>query len=126
MTPAPSERSERLAELEVLVHRRYRESHDVAQPGRPARDAGQHGARHRSGRRIGRTTADGARVPGLGRRARSERRGRARGACERLIVGDVEELDLAAQLDRQRFDYILFLDVLEHLRDPLAVLSRAA
>ena len=41
--------------------------------------------------------------------------------CEDVVVGDVEALDLAAALGRT-FDVILFLDVLEHLRDPLAVL----
>jgi len=50
---------------------------------------------------------------------------RARGACERVLVGDVEEMDLQALLEGQRFDYILCLDVLEHLRRPLAVLTRA-
>ena len=49
---------------------------------------------------------------------------RAHGACERVIVGDVEAIDLEAQLADRRFDYILCLDVLEHLRDPLAVLTR--
>jgi 2-polyprenyl-3-methyl-5-hydroxy-6-metoxy-1,4-benzoquinol methylase len=48
----------------------------------------------------------------------------ARGACERVIVADVEELDLTAALEGQKFDFILVLDVLEHLRDPLALLER--
>jgi 2-polyprenyl-3-methyl-5-hydroxy-6-metoxy-1,4-benzoquinol methylase len=48
----------------------------------------------------------------------------ARRACERVIVGDVEQLDLDAALDGQQFDFILLLDVLEHLRDPLASLER--
>jgi 2-polyprenyl-3-methyl-5-hydroxy-6-metoxy-1,4-benzoquinol methylase len=50
--------------------------------------------------------------------------GKARAACERVIVGDVEAMDLEALLADQQFDYILCLDVLEHLRDPLAVLTR--
>jgi 2-polyprenyl-3-methyl-5-hydroxy-6-metoxy-1,4-benzoquinol methylase len=50
---------------------------------------------------------------------------KARVACERVLVGDVEEMDLQALLEGQRFDHILFLDVLEHLRDPLTVLTRA-
>jgi 2-polyprenyl-3-methyl-5-hydroxy-6-metoxy-1,4-benzoquinol methylase len=41
--------------------------------------------------------------------------------CEEVIVGDVEQLDLKGTLGR-RFDAILFLDILEHLKDPLAVL----
>jgi len=44
--------------------------------------------------------------------------------CDRVVVGDVEELDLEAELGSERFDAILFADVLEHLRDPEAVLRR--
>jgi SAM-dependent methyltransferase len=44
--------------------------------------------------------------------------------CERVLVGDIEELDLEAELSGERFDAILFADVLEHLRDPAAVLRR--
>ena len=44
--------------------------------------------------------------------------------CERVIVGDAEELDLETELGGERFDAILFADVLEHLRDPAAVLRR--
>jgi len=49
---------------------------------------------------------------------------KARSACERVIVGDVEQLDLDAVLEEQRFDFVLLLDVLEHLRDPVALLKR--
>ena len=49
---------------------------------------------------------------------------KARSSCERVIVGDVEQLDLDAALEGQRFDFVLLLDVLEHLRDPLALLER--
>jgi 2-polyprenyl-3-methyl-5-hydroxy-6-metoxy-1,4-benzoquinol methylase len=49
---------------------------------------------------------------------------KARSSCERVIVGDVEQLDLDAVLEEQRFDFVLLLDVLEHLRDPLALLER--
>jgi len=50
---------------------------------------------------------------------------KARGACERVIVGDVEGLDLESALEGRRFDVVLLLDVLEHLREPLATLERA-
>jgi 2-polyprenyl-3-methyl-5-hydroxy-6-metoxy-1,4-benzoquinol methylase len=44
--------------------------------------------------------------------------------CEEILVGDVETADLAAFLGPQRVDAILFLDVLEHLRDPVAAIRR--
>src|SRR5213595_2278246 len=43
---------------------------------------------------------------------------------ERRLVGDAEELDLVTELGGERFDAILFADVLEHLRDPAALLKR--
>jgi 2-polyprenyl-3-methyl-5-hydroxy-6-metoxy-1,4-benzoquinol methylase len=46
--------------------------------------------------------------------------------CERVVTGDVERLDLAETLEGVRFDVVLLLDVLEHLRDPGNVLKRAA
>lgn len=48
----------------------------------------------------------------------------ARRHCERVIVGDAEQLDLPALVGEERFDVILFADVLEHLRAPAAVLAR--
>jgi len=48
----------------------------------------------------------------------------ARRRCERVIVGDAETLDLREALGADRFDAILFADVLEHLRDPAALLKR--
>ena len=51
----------------------------------------------------------------------------ARAFCERVIVGDLDQLDLAAAVDPgpegpQPFDVVVFGDVLEHLKDPLRVL----
>src|SRR5438045_4240009 len=43
---------------------------------------------------------------------------------ERVLVGDAEELDLEAELGGERFDAVLFADVLEHLRDPASLLRR--
>jgi SAM-dependent methyltransferase len=48
----------------------------------------------------------------------------AQAHLERVLVGDAEELDLEAELGGERFDAILFGDVLEHLRDPAALLRR--
>jgi 2-polyprenyl-3-methyl-5-hydroxy-6-metoxy-1,4-benzoquinol methylase len=48
----------------------------------------------------------------------------AREHCERVIVGDVETLDLGAALGDEQFHVALFGDVLEHLRDPGKVLAR--
>jgi 2-polyprenyl-3-methyl-5-hydroxy-6-metoxy-1,4-benzoquinol methylase len=44
--------------------------------------------------------------------------------CERVIVGDVENLDLGEELDGESFDVIVFGDALEHLKDPLRTLAR--
>ena len=44
--------------------------------------------------------------------------------CERVIVGDLDTLDLGAELGSDRFDVIVAADVLEHLKDPLAALRR--
>ena len=48
----------------------------------------------------------------------------SRDKYERLIEGDVESLDLVDSFTGQRFDVVLMLDVLEHLRDPTSVLER--
>jgi 2-polyprenyl-3-methyl-5-hydroxy-6-metoxy-1,4-benzoquinol methylase len=47
---------------------------------------------------------------------------RARAFAQRVLVTDVETVDLAELLGEERFDVVLFGDVLEHLRDPVAVL----
>jgi 2-polyprenyl-3-methyl-5-hydroxy-6-metoxy-1,4-benzoquinol methylase len=44
--------------------------------------------------------------------------------CERVIVGDLDSLDLDAELGSDRFDVIVAADVLEHLKDPLSALQR--
>ena len=49
----------------------------------------------------------------------------ARPHLEQLVVGDLETLDLTAELGIGRFDVVVFGDVLEHLRDPLPVLKQA-
>jgi 2-polyprenyl-3-methyl-5-hydroxy-6-metoxy-1,4-benzoquinol methylase len=49
----------------------------------------------------------------------------ARAHLDRLVVGDLETLDLAAELGTGGFDVVVFGDVLEHLRDPLPVLKQA-
>lgn len=43
--------------------------------------------------------------------------------CEDLIVGDIEDASLWERL-RGPYDVVMFADVLEHLRDPAAVLRR--
>lgn len=43
---------------------------------------------------------------------------------ERVIVGDAEKIDYAAELAGEEFDVVLFADVLEHLKQPADVLRR--
>lgn len=43
--------------------------------------------------------------------------------CERVIVGDLEQLDLAQELGDDRFDVVVAADVLEHLREPGQLLA---
>jgi 2-polyprenyl-3-methyl-5-hydroxy-6-metoxy-1,4-benzoquinol methylase len=47
---------------------------------------------------------------------------KAEAFTERMIVGNIDELDLDGELGDERFDAIVAADVLEHLRDPLKVL----
>lgn len=49
----------------------------------------------------------------------------ARPYCKKLIVGNLDELDLVAELGGERFDVILAADVLEHLIDPWRCLEEA-
>jgi 2-polyprenyl-3-methyl-5-hydroxy-6-metoxy-1,4-benzoquinol methylase len=44
--------------------------------------------------------------------------------CERVVVGDLDTLDIAAELGEEQFDAIVAADVLEHLKDPLEVLNQ--
>ena len=44
--------------------------------------------------------------------------------AERVIVGDAEKIDYAAELAGEEFDVVLFADVLEHLKQPGDVLRR--
>jgi 2-polyprenyl-3-methyl-5-hydroxy-6-metoxy-1,4-benzoquinol methylase len=44
--------------------------------------------------------------------------------CQRMIVGDLDELDLESELADARFEVIVAADVLEHLKDPLRALKR--
>jgi 2-polyprenyl-3-methyl-5-hydroxy-6-metoxy-1,4-benzoquinol methylase len=44
--------------------------------------------------------------------------------CNRVIIGDAEQLDYDELLGKERFDAILFVDVLEHLKQPGDLLER--
>lgn len=50
----------------------------------------------------------------------------ARPWCRRIIVGDVEFLDLADVLEGETYNIIVCADVIEHLRDPWALTQRLA
>ena len=45
--------------------------------------------------------------------------------AERVVVGDLEDMDLDVEFGDDRFDVVVLGDVLEHLRNPLAVLRSA-
>ncbi len=47
---------------------------------------------------------------------------RAASFCEQIVVGDIEEIDFEQELGNRKFDVITAADVLEHLKDPAAVL----
>ena len=49
---------------------------------------------------------------------------RASAHCQRVLVGNLETLALARELTGERFDAAVCADVLEHLRDPGALLER--
>lgn len=46
--------------------------------------------------------------------------------ADRMVVGDVESLDFEEAFGEERFDVVMFGDVLEHLVEPGATLRRAA
>ncbi len=50
----------------------------------------------------------------------------ARAHCDRVIIGDAETIDFDQLFDNDRFDIILFADVLEHLREPDVLLRRVS
>lgn len=67
-------------------------------------------------------TERGCRVTGIEIDPESARQ--AEEFCERVIVGNVEELDLDAEIGDETFDVLVFGDVLEHLKDPQRALER--
>ncbi|MES9992465.1 MAG: glycosyltransferase [Candidatus Thiodiazotropha sp.] len=48
---------------------------------------------------------------------------KAKSACDRVIVGDVQKGNWLKRLDDERFDIITCADILEHLRDPISLLK---
>ncbi|AZI58524.1 methyltransferase domain-containing protein [Nakamurella antarctica] len=49
----------------------------------------------------------------------------ARAHMKRVVVADLDNADLAVAMDGEKFDVVVFGDVLEHLRDPLPTLRQA-
>lgn len=48
----------------------------------------------------------------------------ARPFCSDLIIADIEKTNLSEQLKNKTFDYILFIDVIEHLLEATTVLKK--
>jgi len=44
--------------------------------------------------------------------------------CRKIIVGDIENIDFKKELDNEKFDVILFGDVIEHLKNPQIILEK--
>jgi 2-polyprenyl-3-methyl-5-hydroxy-6-metoxy-1,4-benzoquinol methylase len=42
---------------------------------------------------------------------------------QKMIIGDIESLDWEKEIENEKFDYIIFADVLEHLRNPTKILK---
>jgi SAM-dependent methyltransferase len=55
----------------------------------------------------------------------AELAGRARGRCDRVLEGDLRRILPTLAKTGERFDAVVFADVLEHLEDPVAALSAA-
>lgn len=49
----------------------------------------------------------------------------AKEKLDRVIIGDVEKINLADYFSSNYFDYIIFADILEHLKNPWDVLKSA-
>lgn len=64
----------------------------------------------------------GCKVTGI--EAVPEAASRAKEHCERVLVGDIESMDLDELLEGEAFDVIIFGDVLEHLKEPSRTLER--
>lgn len=47
----------------------------------------------------------------------------ASGKLDQVIVGNAEDIDFATYFSQEHFDCVIFADVLEHLKDPWAVLK---
>lgn len=47
---------------------------------------------------------------------------KAEAVCDRVVVADIEDLDLTTALGGERYDVGLFGDVIEHLKDPWGIL----
>ncbi len=45
--------------------------------------------------------------------------------CEKMIIADLDSMDWRQELEQESFDYLIFADVLEHLKDPWGVLKFA-
>jgi 2-polyprenyl-3-methyl-5-hydroxy-6-metoxy-1,4-benzoquinol methylase len=48
---------------------------------------------------------------------------KAKEYCDRVLIGDVEKIDLLEELNKEKFDVVIFGDILEHLRVPEKVLT---
>jgi GT2 family glycosyltransferase/2-polyprenyl-3-methyl-5-hydroxy-6-metoxy-1,4-benzoquinol methylase len=48
----------------------------------------------------------------------------ARSYCEQIIIGDVETIDLDSVLKNSLYDVVLCGDILEHLKDPVSLLTK--
>ncbi len=47
---------------------------------------------------------------------------KAKAVCDRVVVGDIDDLDLTTALGGERYDVGLFGDIIEHLKDPRGIL----